>query len=276
MIVRLGEGRRTEVHPRSAADGNEARAWGTRCAGPPRAVTLVGTVRRKGAAVSTFVLLPGAGSDSWYWHRVVPILERRGHDALAVDFPYADDNENQDSYADLVVAALRDARGPRVVVAQSMSAFTAVRVAERCAVDELVLVAPMIPAPGESPAQWWGNVGHEDAQREQAAADGRNPDAPLDIRELFFHDIPDALTEEAFAQEEPRLSDAAFEPRWNAERWPDVPVRVVAGRRDRLFPLPFLTELSRARVGVEPVVVDSGHLVALARPSELVDILLGP
>ncbi|WP_407445583.1 alpha/beta fold hydrolase [Rhodococcus sp. (in: high G+C Gram-positive bacteria)] len=226
--------------------------------------------------MSTFVLLPGAGSDSWYWHRVVPILERRGHDALAVDFPYADDNENQDSYADLVVAALRDARKPRVVVAQSMSAFTAVRVAERCAVDELVLVAPMIPAPGESPAQWWGNVGHEDAQREQAAADGRNPDAPLDIRELFFHDIPDALTEEAFAQEEPRLSDAAFEPRWNAERWPDVPVRVVAGRRDRLFPLPFLTELSRARVGVEPVVVDSGHLVALARPSELVDILLGP
>jgi len=226
--------------------------------------------------MSTFVLLPGAGSDSWYWQRVVPLLEDRGNDVLAVDLPYADENADQDDYADLVVAGLSDARRPLIVVAQSMSAFTAVRVAQRCAVDEIVLVAPMIPAPGESPAQWWGNVGHEDAQREQAVADGRDPDAPPDMRELFFHDVPDDLTDEAFALEEAGLSDAAFEPPWDAERWPDVPVRVVAGSRDRLFPLPFLTDLSRARLGVDPVVVDSGHLVALARPSELADILLGP
>ncbi|MBM7460170.1 alpha/beta fold hydrolase [Rhodococcus coprophilus] len=226
--------------------------------------------------MSTFVLLPGAGSNSWYWQRVVPLLEDRGHDVVAVDLPYADENADQDDYADLVVAGLGDVRRPLVVVGQSMSAFTAVRVAQRCAVDELVLVAPMIPAPGESPAQWWGNVGHEEAQRAEAVADGRDPDAPLDMRELFFHDVPEDLTEEALTQEEIALSDAAFEPSWDAERWPDVPVRVVAGSRDRLFPLPFLTELSRARVGTEPLVVDSGHLVALARPAELAGILLDP
>ena len=224
--------------------------------------------------MSTFVLLPGAGSDSWYWHLVVPLLEARGHDVLAVDLPYADENAGQDDYADLVVAGLGDVRRPLIVVAQSMSAFTAVRIAERCAVDELVLVAPMIPAPGESPAQWWGDVGHEEAQRAQAVAEGRDPDSPLDIRELFFHDVSDAVTAEAFAHEESGLSDAAFEPPWDAERWPEVPVRVVAGARDRLFPLPFLTELARARIGAEPLVVDSGHLVALARPAELADILL--
>src|SRR2546422_4558150 len=31
----------------------------------------------------TYVLIHGAGSDSWYWHRVVPELRARGHDVLA-------------------------------------------------------------------------------------------------------------------------------------------------------------------------------------------------
>ncbi|MEE2031244.1 alpha/beta fold hydrolase, partial [Rhodococcus chondri] len=177
-------------------------------------------------------------------------------------------------YADRVVAAVEGAATPLIVVAQSMSAFTAVIVAERIPVDELVLVAPMIPAPGESAAQWWSNVGQEAAQRAQAAADGRDPDAPTDIRELFFHDVPAGVVADAFAREEPRLSDAAFEPSWSAERWPAVPVRVVAGRRDRLFPLPFMVRVTRERLGIDVQTVDSGHLPALARPEELAALLL--
>jgi len=224
--------------------------------------------------VATFVLLPGAGSDPWYWHRVIPLLERHGHRTIAVDLPYADGSAGQYDYADVVVEAIRNVPPPLVVVAQSMSAFTAVLVAERCIVDELVLVAPMIPAPGESPGSWWGNVGHEEARREQDVAAGRDPDAPMDLRELFFHDVPDEVVADAFTHEASAPADAAFEPAWNADRWPGVPVRVVAGRHDRLLPLSLVTRLSRERVGVEPELVDSGHLPALARPAELAKILL--
>lgn len=35
--------------------------------------------------MSTFVLVPGAGGVGWYWHRLVPELERLGHQAIAVD-----------------------------------------------------------------------------------------------------------------------------------------------------------------------------------------------
>jgi alpha-beta hydrolase superfamily lysophospholipase len=31
----------------------------------------------------TYVLIPGAGGSAWYWHRLVPELRRRGHDAVA-------------------------------------------------------------------------------------------------------------------------------------------------------------------------------------------------
>ena len=37
--------------------------------------------------MTTFVLVPGAGGQAWYWHRVVPRLAFRGHDAVAVELP---------------------------------------------------------------------------------------------------------------------------------------------------------------------------------------------
>jgi pimeloyl-ACP methyl ester carboxylesterase len=40
--------------------------------------------------MSKFVLVPGAGGAAWYWHRVVPELEQRDHDAVAVDLPGPD------------------------------------------------------------------------------------------------------------------------------------------------------------------------------------------
>jgi pimeloyl-ACP methyl ester carboxylesterase len=42
--------------------------------------------------MATSVLVHGAGSDSWYWHLVVPALRERGHDVVAVDLPCDDDS----------------------------------------------------------------------------------------------------------------------------------------------------------------------------------------
>jgi hypothetical protein len=49
---------------------------------------------------------------------------------------------------------------------------------------------------------------------------------------------------------------------------------VIAGRHDRFFPLAFVQQLARERLGVEPEIVPSGHLPALACPDELTASLL--
>ena len=41
--------------------------------------------------MSTYVLIHGAGSDGWYWHRVAPLLRERGHDVVAPDLPVGDE-----------------------------------------------------------------------------------------------------------------------------------------------------------------------------------------
>ncbi|MDF3312109.1 alpha/beta fold hydrolase [Rhodococcus sp. T2V] len=224
---------------------------------------------------ATFVLLPGAGSDSWYWHRVAPILEGSGHSVIAVDLPYGDDDAGQYEFADVVVDAVEDVEGAIVLVAQSMSAFTAAIVCQRGEVDVdlLVLVAPMLPAPGEAPGRWWETTGQPAAKRAFDLSEGRDPDAPDDLRALFFHDVPDDVTEEAFSHEEPVMSDTPFGTVWQAEAWPFVKTRVVAGSRDRLFPLDFMQRIVRERLGIAPEVIDSGHLAALARPGELAAML---
>src|SRR5215211_5075603 len=115
--------------------------------------------------MATFVLIPGAGSDAWYWHLVVPELERRGHEALAVDLPCDDDRAGLTEYTDSVCAQLGARRDGLVLVAQSMAGFTAPLVCSRVAVELLVLLAAMVPRPGEAPKDWWAATGHDEAVR---------------------------------------------------------------------------------------------------------------
>jgi pimeloyl-ACP methyl ester carboxylesterase len=217
---------------------------------------------------ATYVLLPGAGGDSWYWHRVAPLLRAEGHEVLTPDLPAGDDDAGLDAYADTVVDAIGDRAGV-ILVAQSMAAFTAPMVCERVDVRLMILVAPMIPAPGETPGDWWSNSGQTTAQRRQDEAEGRDPDAEFDVMTTFMHDVPSDVIAAAFARGEPRQSDTPFAEPWPLDAWPNVPTTVIAARNDRLFPLAFMRRLAHERLGVEVDVIDSGHLPALSRPDEL-------
>ena len=44
-------------------------------------------------------------------------------------------------------------------------------------------------------------------------------------------------------------------------------------RNDRLFPVAWLRDVIRQRLGVEPHEIDSGHTPALSHPVELTDLL---
>lgn len=221
---------------------------------------------------ATFVLLPGASSDAWHWHLVGPRLSAAGHEVVAVDLPLEDDSCGLAEYAAAVVEAIGDRRG-LIVVAQSMAAYTAPLVAAQVPVEQLVLVAPMVPAPGETPGEWWANTGQREAARRLALEEGRDPDRPFDPIETFLHDVAPEVVAES-AHHVLRQSDRPFGDRWPLERWPEVTTRAVIGTRDRLFPRPFLRSLLLKRIGITPDEIDSGHLPALARPGELAAFLL--
>jgi pimeloyl-ACP methyl ester carboxylesterase len=223
--------------------------------------------------VSTHVLIPGAGGDAWYWHRLAPLLREHGHDVIAVELPAADETAGLQRYADTVVEAAAG-HGDIVLVAQSMGGLTAPLVCDRLPVTRIVLVNAMIPKPGETGGDWWANTGQEKAARELAEREGRDPDAPFDPLVVFFHDAPPEVIETALAGPAPEQAGRPFGDPWPLAAWPDLPTTVLSSTGDRLFPVEFQDRVARERLGITPTHLPGGHLVALSRPAELTQLIL--
>lgn len=213
----------------------------------------------------TFVLIPGAGGDAWYWHLVGPVLHEAGHHAVAVALPAADDRAGLAEYAAATVRAIGDHDPERVVlVAQSLAGFTAPMVYDEVGAAMLVLVNAMIPKPGETPGEWWANTRHAEAKT-----------TPFDPLEDFFHDVPPAVREAAIARGAPKQSEAIFRSPCAITAWPPVPTRVLAGRDDRFFPIAFQRRVARERLGRDVDEMAGGHLMAFSQPAELAARLNG-
>lgn len=222
--------------------------------------------------MATFVLIPGAGGQAWFWHRLVPDLRSRGHVAIAVGLPAGDDSAGLAAYADVVVRAV-DVPGPVTLVAQSMGALVAPLVCDRLDVEQIVLVNAMTPSPGKSGNDWWVDTGQADAARAYAEQQGRDPATLGDPWEVFFHDADPELLAEAKAGPAPVQSGRPFEDPWPSAAWPSVPTRFLAARNDRLFPLDFQRRVVAERLGLEVEVTPGGHLNSLTQPVAIAEML---
>ncbi|MBY8877904.1 alpha/beta fold hydrolase [Actinacidiphila acidipaludis] len=234
--------------------------------------------------MATFVLVPGADGSAWYWHLVAPALRAHGHDVVTLDLP-SHDSADLDAFADAITAAASDALAaagredragrPLVLVAASLAGFSAPLVCGRMDVDRLVLVNAMVPRPGETAGEWWGATGQPAARAARAEAMGRHgADAEFDLRTDFFHDVPAAVTEEAFAAAPGGPPSGVFAQPWPLKEWPSVPTRFIQGADDRFFPADFQRRVVGERLGIEVEELPGGHLMALSRPQELTEALL--
>lgn len=208
---------------------------------------------------ATFVMIPAAGDSAWSWHLVEAELRQRGHEVVAVELP-EDESASLWDYADTAAEAIGD-RTNVVVVGHSFGGFTAPLVCARAPVDMLVMVSAMIASPGEPPADWWGNTGHEQARREQGG-DG-------DDIATYYHDVPPNLAAEAMKRARNQPSNRAYSEPWPLAAWPTVPTRFLLCRDDRFFPAGWMRGVVADRLGIVPDEMDSGHCPMLGHPAEL-------
>jgi pimeloyl-ACP methyl ester carboxylesterase len=208
--------------------------------------------------MATYAFIHGAYDVGWYWHLVERELRQRGHRTVAPDLPIEDDNATLIDNAQAVLDAIEGIHdgGELIVVAQSWGGYVAPIVADRAKADRLVLVAPMIPKPGETDAQMWEATGW--AYPGEQSGD------------LFYHDVDPKLAAEARSRERGQSEATGREP-WPLDAWPDVSTRVLVGRDDRLFPADFQRRIARERLAIAADEIEGGHLVALSRPAELVE-----
>jgi pimeloyl-ACP methyl ester carboxylesterase len=210
--------------------------------------------------MATYVLIHGAGDVASSWDLVAAELRERGHEVVAVDLPSDDPSAGWSDYADTVVGAIGE-HTDLILVAHSLGGFVAPLVCTRVPVDLLVLVAAMVPTPGETGEEWWVNSGYSQARREL----GEQDDSPIAV---FLHDVAPELAAEVLAKERDQADKPMLEP-WPLDAWPDVPTGYLLCRDDRFFPAEWTRQVVRERLGITPDEIDGGHSPFLSRPKEL-------
>ncbi|MET0388696.1 MAG: alpha/beta fold hydrolase [Polyangiales bacterium] len=222
--------------------------------------------------MATFILIPGAGGNAFYWSLVVPMLEQAGHVAVAVDLPGDDAAAGLPEYVDLTLRAI-GAHERVILVAQSLGGFTAAMTGARAAhkLGMLVLVNAMIPLPGETAGAYWGHVDTDGAQL--AAAEEHGYAKEFSVETYFLHDVPEEVFRAPGADPRPE-ADIVFSQPCAFERWPALPLHVLAGADDRFFPLALQERVARERLGLPIDAISGGHLVALSNPHGVAEKLL--
>jgi len=130
-------------------------------------------------------------------------------------------------------------------------------------VELIVLVTAMVPRPGETGGEWWGNTNLAGARAKQGLPD----DA-----EFFVQDVPLDVLE---AAGEPRdQSGTPMDQPFPLDRWPDVPTLFLLCMDDLFFPPDWMRQVVRDRLAIEPVEIPGGHCAFLSQPKPLAAALL--
>lgn len=241
--------------------------------------------------MAVFALVHGGAHGGWCWEEVVPRLEARGHEVVAPDLPFGDD-DGVLAWTDAVVDALGDrASGGHevVVVGHSLGGLGVPVIGERVGASHLVFVGAMVPVPGRSYADVLadepdallidgvGDAVRGDASAFRDLADDAEADGGLSwdfARSHFYSDLDEDVARRAWQRIRPQ-GFAMFVELCPLERWPDIPSTYVVMSEDRSVNPVWSRRIATTRLGATLAELPGGHSPFYGRPDELVDVLDG-
>ena len=220
------------------------------------------------------LLIHGAYTSPWHWHRLVPHLEDAGCDVVVPELPCDDPDAGIERYVATVEADLQGMADAPLVVGSSLGAVTACVFAARHPVRALVTVCGVVPRPGHAVAEDAADM----TQPAFAAGIDPNPDRsttfrPEAARELVFHDSEPELAREAASRLRRQAALPLTEP-CPFEALPDIPRIGIVSGEDRLIRPGWLDRAVRDRLGVEPHDLGGDHAPMLSQPARLAQVLL--
>lgn len=228
--------------------------------------------------MARILLVHGSNHGAWCWRDVLPLLDRAGHAARALDLPSVSHDPaaltevTLDDDARAICAALD---GPTVLVGHSAAGFAITRAAQLAPgqVAALVYLCAYVPHPGASIASLAKAapgaplVGALEVDRTHRAY--RFRDAALS--ENLYGDCPEGTV--GFAR--PRLGwQATLAQSAPAAAPPaNVPLHYVTCTLDRTIPPAQQAEMAQGLPGARHHALDTGHSPFFAAPERLTELL---
>lgn len=217
-----------------------------------------------GATVKTIVLVHGAFADGSSWSKVIPLLEAKGFNVIAVQNPLT--SLADDVAATSRVLALQDA--PVLLVGHSYAGAVITEMGDDPKVAGLLYVAAYAPDVGEAVADT-GKGFPTPPGPAQITADksGFLSMTRQGIDEDFAPELTPAQRSVVFATQG-QTAAVAFGAKVTKAAWKSKPSWCVVAGEDRMIS-PQYEQAAAEKIGAKTITIPSGHTVMLSHPREL-------
>ncbi|MEQ1676444.1 MAG: alpha/beta fold hydrolase [Chitinophagaceae bacterium] len=234
--------------------------------------------------MKTFILIHGSWHSAWNWHKVVPLLEKQGHTAIAVDLPGMGRDKTPISEVRMkntvekICSLIDSIDGPVILLGHSKNGILISQTAEYRPdkIEKLIyLAANLIP--------------NGTTQREYSMQDTEGILRPFVTqypelnahtlqREIYkeglYHDCDDDIIQLANVLLSHETAESATTPlQLTEENYGRVPRYYIECLQDKAI-TPFLQQKMYTEMPCKKVYrMDTSHSPFFSRPQELVDIL---
>jgi pimeloyl-ACP methyl ester carboxylesterase len=157
--------------------------------------------------MSTFILIHGSWHSAWNWHRLIPLLEKKGHRAIAIDLPGMGRDKTPIQYVtmELSVKKLLDTidaqEGKVILVGHSKNGVIISQAAEYRPekIGKLVYLAAYLIPDGKTQAEYSAQdtAGVLKPYVTRYPETGSHTLQEQIFKEGLYHDCPDDITEAA-------------------------------------------------------------------------------
>lgn len=233
----------------------------------------------------TFVLVHGAFQDASCWDKLIPLIKKAGHQAIAVNLPGRRGNDADaekltiDSYAEAVIKVIREQSQPVALVGHSAGGITISAVAEAVPdrIKRLIYVSAYLPVSGQS-LQTLSSSDTDSLLAKGAftVVDGKYAEVKADSRAMAFgNDAEPALQKKIAASliREP-LPPLAQQVTLTAEKFGAVRKLYVLTRNDNTVSPNLQRRMLKATPVDQVFELDSGHAPYMTAPKQLAAAIL--
>jgi pimeloyl-ACP methyl ester carboxylesterase len=217
--------------------------------------------------IKTVLLIHGAWADGSSWSKVVPLLEAKGMNVVAVQIPLT-------SFADDVAATQRAialADGPVLLVGHSYGGAVITEAGNDPKVAGLVYVSAVAPDKGESTLGLITSVQTPIGSELRPDSSGFLKLTSKGVAEDFAQDLTAKEIAVLTATQVP-ASVGAMKGEVTTPAWKSKPSWYIIAAHDRAIS-PDLEAAQAKRIGATTTTVPSSHVIMLVQPSKVADVI---
>lgn len=233
------------------------------------ATALVAESSIAAGGVRNVVLVHGAWADGSSWAKVIPLLEKAGLNAVAVQNPLT--SLDDDLAATKRAIALQD--GPMILVGHSWAGVVITEAGAVPKVAGLVYVAAFAPDVGEVA----GDLGKDyppppGGAELRPAADGYLTLTTKGVMEYFAPDLPLAQRK-LIAATQGATNGAVFGAKVSTAAWKMKPSWYVVAGNDRMIQPDLERKFAKA-INAKTITLPSSHVAMLSHPAEVAKLII--